>query len=152
MLYKPLISLVMAFAAASSVAAAVTPNGSGGDGRTNNNANPAVKSLLRLTYEVLTCRIAPAPRPSTQFAAPQLRTAVSPLGVRRSPGTEEHSTLRAARVELAVVRMESSRNLNEVEGVVGHFSVNDPYIFGTDGYYCGDERRNYFATRLLGLR
>ncbi|KAI0283148.1 hypothetical protein BC826DRAFT_1190373 [Russula brevipes] len=48
MLYKPLISLVMAFAAASSVAAAVTPGGpavKGGDDHTNNNikgsSNPA---------------------------------------------------------------------------------------------------------------
>ncbi|KAI0283150.1 hypothetical protein BC826DRAFT_1110365 [Russula brevipes] len=108
MLYKPLISLVMAFAAASSVAAAVTPAGqpgkSGGD-HTNTN----VKSLHQLPALAWTLIILiDAPRPSTQFAVPQLQTAVSPLGVRRSPRTEERSTLRAARVQLAVVRMESS--------------------------------------------
>ncbi|KAI0282232.1 hypothetical protein BC826DRAFT_1190717 [Russula brevipes] len=43
MLYKPLISLVMAFAAASSVAAAVTPNDKG-DGRTNANPDTKVSS------------------------------------------------------------------------------------------------------------
>ncbi|KAI0282229.1 hypothetical protein BC826DRAFT_1180039 [Russula brevipes] len=105
------------------------------------SSDAATQSLHQLTAMSWTSiTLITAPRLSTQFAVPQLRTAVSPLDVRRSRKTEEHSTLRAARVELAVVRMESSRNLNEVEGVVGHFSLNDPYIFGTDGYYCGDER------------